>query len=64
MPAVSSPFMQAGGMVAAPAAAAGGDRETINITLNYSGAGSAVDAGKMADMVMTEIQRRSRRASR
>jgi tape measure domain-containing protein len=61
LPAVSSPFMAAGGMVASPAGAGG---DVFNVTLNYSGSGSALDADRIADMVLASLERKHRRASR
>jgi tape measure domain-containing protein len=63
LPKIASPFMAAGGMVASPAAA-GASGDVINLTLNYSGSGGQADAKRLADMVMTELQRQHRRASR
>jgi hypothetical protein len=58
-------FATGGAVGGAAAAAAGSGLAPIyNVTLNYSGGGSALDASRMADMVMTELQRQHRRASR
>lgn len=56
------PKFATGGQVSVGASAGSGSA-AYNITLNYNGSGSRSDASAMTDMIMSELQRRNRRAS-